>query len=173
MTDEIPEIPEIPDKIANADIAYVAALLRDIHFELAKSASADQVDGFQNQADMVRLEDFIGDLDTKFKFFASTAVMDYPKTHGIAYFDYPKFKEVAEPSNRDVVYILRKIEMMHREWGMCDSSRNANSIGVHDAARGISYIETLQALINDYIKPRTPNDYPETTPRMPAVGPGN
>lgn len=47
-----------------------------------------------------------------------------------------------------------------------------NGIGVHDSARGISYINNLRGLVVEYIKLRTPNDFPEVSPKQEQVGPG-
>ena len=84
----------------------------------------------------------------------------------------PMFEDVSELSNRDVKRLMNFIEMIHREVVLSQSARMTNGIGVHDSARGISYINNLRGLVVEYIKLRTPNDFPEVSPKQEQVGPG-
>jgi hypothetical protein len=163
---------DIPEAISNMDVVYVAELLVDSHYQLAKASAADQTDGFPVEADMIRLEDRIEDLNAKWEFLSAQPFLDSPETHGRAMFPVPMFEEVTEPSNRDVRRLMNFIEMFHMEIVLGQSARMTNGIGVHDSARGISYIGNLRGLVQDYIKARTPNDFPEVSPRSPQVGPG-
>ena len=163
---------EIPTAISNMDIVYVDRLLVDFHYQLAKASAADQVDGFPVEADMVRLKDRIEDLATKWEFLSRTPFLDFPETHGRELFEVPVFAEVSIPSNRDIQRLMHFIEAMHREFTLCQSSRQTNGIIAHDAARGDSYIENLRGLVSEYIELRTPNDFPEVDPRAPQVGAG-
>lgn len=163
---------EIPDAISNMDVVYVDELLVDFHFQLAKASAADQTDGFPIEADMTRLEDRIEDLAVKWEFLSQIPHLDCPETHGRAMYKVPVFEEVAEPSNRDVKRLMNFIEMIHREITFSQSARMTNGINGHDAERGVSYIDNLRGLVTEYIKLRTPNDFPEVSPKAPQVGPG-
>lgn len=163
---------ELPTAISNMDLVYVGELLVDFHYQLAKASAADQADGFPVEADMNRLEDRIGDLAAKWDFLAQQPFLDAPETHGRALYTIPLFEEVAEPSNRDVKRLMHFIEMVHREIVLCQSARMASGIGEHDATRGLSYIANLTGLVENYIKIRTPNDFPEVSPKEEQVGPG-
>lgn len=163
---------EIPTSISNMDIVYVDELLVDFHYQLAKASAADQTDGFPVEADMIRLKDRIGDLAAKWSFLSQQPFLDAPETHGRAMYDVPMFEEVNEPSNRDVKRLMNFVEMIHREVTLSQSSRMTNGIGAHDTARGLSYIENLTGLVDNYIEIRTPNDFPEVSPKEPQVGPG-
>ena len=154
------------------DIVYVDELLVDFHYQLAKASAADQTDGFPVEADMTRLEDRIEDLAVKWTFLTTQPFLDAPETHGRAMYAVPMIEEVADPSNRDVRRLMNFIEMIHREVTLSQSARMTNGIGVHDAERGLSYINNMRGLVADYIKLRTPNDFPEVSPRNPQVGPG-
>ena len=175
-TDTVPatvaDMEAIPAAISNMDVVYVAELLVDFHFQLAKASAADQTDGFPVEADMIRLKDRIEDLATKWEFVSAQPFLDAPETHGRALYPVPSFAEVSMPSNRDVKRIMNFIEMIYRETVLSQSARMTNGVGVHDAARGNSYIGNLRGLVTDYIEPRTPNDFPEVSPKEPAVGPG-
>ena len=163
---------ELPTAISNMDVVYVDELLVDFHFQLAKASAADQTDGFPVEADMIRLKDRIEDLAVKWDFLSKTPYLDAPETHGRAYYKVPMFEEVSEPSNRDVKRLMNFIEMIHREITLGQSARMTNGIGEHDSARGITYIDNLRGLVADYIELRTPNDFPEVSPKAPQVGPG-
>ena len=163
---------EIPTSISNMDVVYVDELLIDFHFQLAKASAADQTDGMPVEADMTRLEDRIEDLAVKWEFLSTQPFLDAPETHGRALYIVPMFEDVAEPSNRDVKRLMNFIEMIHREITLSQSARMTNGIGGHDSERGLTYINNLRGLVNDYIKPRTPNDFPEVSPKAPQVGPG-
>ena len=147
-------------------------LLVDFHYQLAKASAADQTDGFPVEADMTRLEDRIEDLAVKWTFLTTQPFLDAPETHGRAMYAVPMIEEVADPSNRDVRRLMNFIEMIHREVTLSQSACMTNGIGVHDAERGLSYINNMRGLVADYIKLRTPNDFPEVSPRNPQVGPG-
>lgn len=163
---------EIPAAISNMDVVYVDELLVDFHYQLAKASAADQTDGMPVAADMVRLKDRIEDLAVKWEFLSRQPYLDAPETHGRALYAVPMFEEVAEPSNRDTKRLMNFVEMIHREITLGQSSRMTNGIGEHDSARGITYIDNLRGLVTDYIEPRTPNDFPEVSPKNPQVGPG-
>ena len=163
---------ELPDAISNMDVVYVDRLLVDFHYQLAKASAADQSDGFSVEADMVRLEDRIGDLSVKTTFLAETPLLDAPETQGRTLYEVPLFEEVPEPSNRDVIRLMHFIELIHREITHSQSARLANGIAGHDAERMVSYIANLEGLVTNYIKLRTPNDHPEVSPKNPQVGPG-
>jgi len=163
---------DIPAQISNMDIVYVDELLADAHYSIAKSSAADQTDGFPVAADMTRLKDRIEDLAVKWAFLSAQPFLDAPETHGRALYAVPPIAEVAIPSNRDVKRIMNFIEMIYREITLSQSARMTNGIGVHDAERGLSYINNLRGLVTDYIELRTPNDFPEVSPKEPQVGPG-
>lgn len=163
---------DIPQAISNMDVVYVDELLVDFHYQLAKASAADQTDGFPVEADMTRLEDRIEDLAVKWAFLTTQPFLDAPETHGRAMYPVPTIEAVTDPSNRDVRRLMNFIEMIHREITLSQSARMTNGIGVHDAERGLSYINNMRTLVADYIKLRTPNDFPEVSPRYPQVGPG-
>lgn len=164
---------DLPTEISNMDITYADSLIVDFHYQVAKSSAADQADGFPLEADMIRLEDRIGDLEAKLAFLSVTPLLDAPETHGRALYEVPTFTEVPIPSNRDIVRIMNFLEMFHREMTLSQSSRMTNGISGHDSGRYMSYISNLRGLIENYIKERTPNDFPEVSPKEPQVGPGN
>lgn len=163
---------DMPKDISNMDVVYVAELLIDFHYQLAKASAADQTDGFPVEADMIRLEDRIEDLAVKWAFLSNQPFLDAPETHGRAMYAVPVFAEVSTVSNRDVKRLMNFIEMIHREVVLSQSSRMTNGIGVHDAARGLTYLANLRGLVTEYIKIRTPNDFPEVSPKAEQVGPG-
>lgn len=163
---------DIPEAISNMDVVYVDELLVDFRYQLAKSSAADQTDGFPVEADMVRLKDRIVDLAVKWTFLTAQPHLDAPETHGRAVYKVPVIEEVAEPSNRDVRRLINFIEMIYREVTLSQSAVMTNGISTHDAERGLSYINNLRGLVADYIETRTPNDFPEVSPRYPQVGPG-
>jgi len=163
---------DIPTEISNMDIVYAAKLVVDFHYQLAKAPAADQTDGFPVAADMTRLEDRIGDLSLKLEFLARTPHLDMPESHGRALFPVPMFEEVPDPSNRDIQRIMHFLEAMHREMIFGQSARMTNGISEHDATRNVSYIANMRGLVEDYIKLRTPDDFPEVSPKAPQVGAG-
>jgi hypothetical protein len=134
---------DIPTEISNMDIVYVDELLTDAHFSIAKSSAADQTDGFPVAADMIRLKDRIEDLAVKWAFLSQTPFLDAPETHGRALYAVPR-----------------------------QSARMTNGISEHDAERGVTYINNLRGLVADYIELRTPNDFPEVSPKEAQVGAG-
>lgn len=163
---------ELPTEISNMDIVYATKLIVDFHYQVAKASAADQTDGFPVAADMTRLEDRIDDLSVKLEFLSQTPHLDMPESHGRALFPVPMFEEVSDPSNRDIQRIMHFLEAMHREMVFGQSARMTNGISEHDATRNVSYIDNLHGLVENYIKPRTPNDFPEVSPKAPQVGPG-
>lgn len=162
----------IPTEISNMDIVYLDELLIDFHYQLGKSSSADQTDGFPVEADMLRLKDRIEDFAVAWEFMAKQPFLDTPESHGRKLYPVPMFEETPEASNRDIRRLMYFIEMMHREITLSQSARMANGVGVHDAERGLSYINNLRGLVGEYIEQRTPNDYPEVSPKAPQVGAG-
>jgi len=163
---------ELPTAISNMDVVYATKLIVDFHYQVAKASAADQTDGFPVEADMVRLEDRIGDLSAKLAFLAETPYLDMPESHGRALYPVPMFEEVPEPSNRDIQRIMHFLEAVHREMVFGQSARMTNGISEHDTVRNVSYVDNLRGLVEKYIKPRTPNDFPEVSPKAPQVGPG-
>ena len=163
---------DIPTEISNMDVVYVDELLADAHYSVAKSSAADQTDGFPVAADMTRLKDRIEDLAVKWAFLTAQPFLDAPETHGRALYAVPEIADTPPVSNRDVKRIMNFIEMIYREVTLSQSARMTNGIGVHDAERGLSYINNLRGLVAEYIELRTPNDFPEVSPKEAAVGAG-
>jgi len=163
---------DLPDEIPNMQLCYIAAYLRDFHFSVIKSQSADQGDGFVIEADMIRLKDRIADLHVQWEFLASLPLLDTPETHGCLVYAYPGLDDLPVPENKDVQLIVNMISMMHFEFGVSQSARLQTGIQVHDYDRGITYMENMSKLIDEYISIRTPNDWPKASPEEGRVGPG-
>ena len=164
---------EIPEEIGNTDIKRLLAGLVIFDFQLAKSSAADQSDGFPVEADMTRLVDRIGDILSWVTYASSQPLQDAPETHGRIYYPVPVFEEVPEPSNIDVNRLRDSIKLFYMEMVFSQSARNTNGIGTFDTGRALSYIASITSMVEDYIKPRTPNDLPNVSPINPLVGPGN
>lgn len=163
---------EVPKQIPNMQLCYIAAYLRDWHFSILKSQAADQADGFPVEADMIRLKDRIADMKVQWDFIATLPLLDCPETHGCMVYEYPQLEDLSVPENKDIRLIADMLAMMHFEWGTSQSARLLTGIQEHDYKRGVSYLENIQKLIDEYISVRTPNDWPDAAPEYGQVGPG-
>jgi len=165
-------ICDVPTKIPNMQLCYIAGYLRDWHYSVLKSQAADQADGFPVEADMVRLKDRIADMKVQWEFLAALPLLDCPETHGCFVYEYPQLEDLATPENKDIMLIANMLTMMHFEWGTSQSARLQTGIQEHDYARGLTYMDNLTKLIDEYISIRTPNDWPDAAPEQGRVGPG-
>ena len=163
---------DIPQKIPNMQLCYIAGYLRDWHFSILKSQAADQADGFPVEADMVRLKDRIADMKVQWEFLAGLPLLDCPETHGCLVYDYPQLEDLAVPENKDIMLIANMLSMMHFEWGTSQSARLQTGIQIHDYTRGLTYLDNISKLIDEYVSIRTPNDWPDASPEQGRVGPG-
>lgn len=165
-------ICKIPEEIPNMQLCYIAAFLRDTHYSICKSQAADQSDGFAVEADLIRLKDRIADLRVQWDTFAALPLLDCPETHGCLRYPYPQLEELAVPENKDIQLLANMVSMMHFEWGTSQSARLQTGIQMHDHTRGITYLDNLTKIVDEYITPRTPNDWNDSAPEQDRVGPG-
>ena len=165
------ETNELPTRISNMQICYVCSFLRDWHYSIMKSQAADQSDGFVIAADLERLKDRVGDARAQWDFLNSLPLLDCPESHGVLDYEVPMLEDLPEPENKDVKLIANMLVMMHREFTTCQSSRLITGIQVWDYGRGVTYFDNITMLIDSYIEPRTPSDWPKSSPEEEPVGP--
>lgn len=163
---------ELPERIPNMQLCYVAAHLDDWYYGIMKSQAADIADGFPVAADMVRLKDRIGDLIAQWEFLHSKPLLDCPESQGVLDFEYPKLDELPEPENKDVKLIANMIVLMHNEFARCQSARQITGIIDFDYERGVAFFDNISSLVSEYIEPKTPSDYPKSSPEQERVGAG-
>lgn len=162
---------ELPSEIPNMQICYIASYLRDWHYSVLKSQAADQADGFVVAGDLIRLKDRVADALIQWEFLHSLPLLDCPESHGVLQYVVPMLDELPEPENKDVKLIANMITMIHREFVTCQSARLITGIQEWDYGRGVTYFENITHLIDSYIEPRTPNDWPKAAPEEGQVGP--
>ena len=165
------ETNELPTRISNMQICYVCSFLRDWHYSIMKSQAADQSDGFVIAADLERLKDRVGDARAQWDFLNSLPLLDCPESHGVLDYEVPMLEVLPEPENKDVKLIANMLVMMHREFITCQSARLITGIQVWDYGRGVTYFDSITTLIDSYIEPRTPSDWPKSSPEEEQVGP--
>ena len=163
---------DLPEEVPNMQICYVASYLRDWHYSILKSQSADQADGMPVASDMIRLKDRVADAIVQWEFLHNQPLLDCPESHGVLQHTVPMLEELPEPENKDVKLIANMISMIHREFVTCQSARLITGIQVHDYTRGMTYFNNITTLIESYIEPRTENDWPDAAPEESQVGPG-
>ena len=168
MTDK----SELPDRIPNMQLCYIASYLRDWHFSVMKSQAADQADGFVIAGDLARLKDRVADAHVQWDFLHSMPLLDCPESHGVLDYEVPMLEDLPEPENKDVKLIANMLTMIHREFVTCQSARLITGIQEWDYGRGITYFENITNLIDSYIETRTPNDWPKSAPEESQVGAG-
>jgi hypothetical protein len=162
----------LPERIPNMQICYVASYLRDWHYSVNKSQAADQADGFVVMADLVRLKDRVADALIQWAFLHEMPLLDCPESHGVLDYEVPVLEDLPEPENKDVKLISNMLVMVHREFVTCQSARLITGIQEWDYGRGVTYFNNITTLIDSYIEPRTPNDWPKAAPEEDQVGAG-
>ena len=163
---------ELPERIPNMQLCYVASFLRDWHYGVLKSQAADQSDGFVVAADLIRLKDRVEDAKVQWAFLQSLPLLDCPESHGVLNYVVPQLEDLPEPENKDIKLIANMLEMIHREFVTSQSARLITGIQVWDFERGNTYFDNITNLIDSYIEPRTPSDWPESAPEEAQVGAG-
>ena len=154
----------------NMDVSALVRRINRFMVELYKSASSGVSQ--MSQADIDRLESYLVALRTYRDFVLAQPHLDMPETHPSP---IPLAAPVFEPmevENESVNDWMIMLQRGRDELILSQSSRLSSTLMQYDSARFTALVDKCDALLQDYVKPATPLDLPETSPQEELSGPG-
>lgn len=160
---------ESAGKVNNHDIVGVHVRINRFIVELQKSASSAGSEVTEH--DQARLESYLAALDTYHAWIVAQPQLDCPETHPREY-TLQADPEIVDAENESINDAVRLLVVARDETVNSQSARQASGLKGFDSTRLTSYIEKVRRLLEDYIKPATALDLPESSPQSLSTGSG-
>ena len=151
----------------NLSVRSIVDLLRRVKDELHVSQSANQQKVID--ADLARIRSYQLNLKEMAASYYKIQTPDFPKSSPVVIElgDSRPYEAVENASINDLVTLYHKMEI---ELVESASSRLAMGFNSHDYTRFQSYLAVVDQMLEAYVIPYTPVDFPETSFRTAAQG---
>lgn len=155
--------------VNNHDVVGLYNRINRFLVELFKAVSSQTSE--MNEFDQGRLEKYLAAIDTYSKWVTDQPQLDLPETA-------PKLYALEEPpevtvvENENINDVIRILTLCRDELINSQSARTPAGLNAFDSSRLTAIVAKVRAFLETYIKPITPLDMPESSPKAESSGSG-
>lgn len=155
--------------VNNHDIVGLYNRINRFLVELNKAVSSQTSE--MNEFDQIRLDKYLAAIDAYHGWVIGQPQLDLPETAPKLYV-LEEVSEMVVVENESINDIIRILVLCRDELISSQSAREPSGLNTFDSSRLTAIVAKVRAFLDTYIRPTTPLDMPESSPKVETSGSG-